>query len=61
MTQGRALITALRRRPMTTMQILELRISVSPWKRIAESLAPNERLIKTKNARGLLVYRVTRV
>jgi len=58
MTQGRQLISLLKRRGMTTMDLLQTRISVSPWKRIAEGLRPGERLHKTKNKRGLTVYRV---
>ena len=61
MTQGRQLIRALKRRGMTTMEMLQTGISVAPWKRVAEQLKPGERLVKTKNARGLLVYRVTSV
>lgn len=57
-TQGRRLIAMLKRRGMTTMDMLRTEISVSPWKRISESLQPNERLVKAKNKRGLNVYRV---
>ncbi|WP_421883237.1 hypothetical protein [Methylibium sp.] len=57
-TQGRKLITLLKRRAMTTMDMLRTEISVSPWKRISESLKAGERLEKTKNRRGLNVYRV---
>lgn len=60
MTQGRQLISLLKRRGMTTMDMLQTGISVSPWKRVAESLKADERLVKTKNARGLLVYRVAK-
>lgn len=58
MTQGRQLVSLLKRRRMTTMEMLQTGISVSPWKRVAEALQPNERLVKTKNAQGLMVYRV---
>lgn len=57
-TQGRRLIAMLKRRGMTTMDMLRTEISVSPWKRISESLQPNEKLVKAKNKRGLNVYRV---
>lgn len=60
MTQGRQLIRMLKRRGMTTMDLVQTGISVCPWRRIAEGLQPGERLVKTKNARGLIVYRVTR-
>lgn len=58
-TQGRQLISMLKRRGMTTMDMLMTGISVSPWKRVAESLAPTERLTKAKRQDGLTVYRVT--
>ena len=57
-TQGRKLIALLKRRSMTTMDMLRTEISVSPWRRIAESLKPGETLVKAKNKRGLNVYRV---
>lgn len=57
-TQGRKLIALLKRKSMTTMDMLRTEISVSPWKRISESLQPNEKLVKAKNKRGLNVYRV---
>lgn len=47
-SQGRRLIEALKRKPMTTMEMLQLGISVAPWKRIAESLQGTEQLIKYK-------------
>ncbi|EWS53311.1 hypothetical protein [Methylibium sp. T29] len=57
-TQGRRLIAMLKRRGMTTMDMLRTEISVSPWRRITESLKEDERLVKAKNKRGLTVYRV---
>jgi hypothetical protein len=57
-TQGRRLIAVLKRKSMTTMEMLSLGISVAPWKRIAEQLRPDEHLVKRKNERGLTVYRV---
>lgn len=57
-TQGRRLIRLLKRRGMTTLEMLQTGISVAPWKRIAESLRPNEVLLKQPNGRGLNVYRV---
>jgi hypothetical protein len=58
MTQGRTLIERLKRKGMTTMDMLMMGVSVAPWKRIAESLRPGEELVKHKNNRGLFVYRV---
>ena len=61
-TQGRRLIAILKRRGMTMMDLIQTGISVCPWKRIAESLKPGERLDNTrKNGRGLIVYRVVQV
>lgn len=57
-TQGRQLISMLKRRGMTTMDMLMTGISVSPWRRVTEQLRPTEKLVKTKNDRGLVVYRV---
>ena len=56
--QGRRLIAMLKKRGMTTMEMLQTGISTAPWKRIAECLTHEELLDKRKNARGLLVYRV---
>jgi hypothetical protein len=52
-TQGRMLIEALKRRPMTYLEMILLARSCSPWRRVSESLAENEKLIKTK--RGDLI------
>jgi hypothetical protein len=56
--QGRRLIALLKRRPMTTMQLLATGISVCPWKRCAECLHDGEQLIHSKRSDGLNVYRV---
>lgn len=56
-TQGRKLISALKRRGMTTLEMLQLGISVCPWKRISEALQPGELLVKQKKGR-YTVYRV---
>ena len=57
-TQGRRLIMLLKRRPMTTMQMLLTGVSCAPWKRISECLHPDEKLIHHKRHDGLNVYRV---
>jgi len=61
MTQGRQLVSMLKRKGMTTMEMLQTGVSVAPWKRVSESLRPDECLVKTKNNRGLTVYRVRTV
>ena len=48
----------LKRRGMTYMQMLSTGISTSPWKRVEECLKPTEVVRKTKNGRGLVVWRV---
>lgn len=57
-TQGRLLIERLKKKPHTYMDMLMVGISVSPWKRICESLRYGEQLVKMKNARGLTTWRV---
>lgn len=42
------------------MDMLMMGVSTSPWKRVAEQLQAGECLLKTKNARGLTVYRVVK-
>ena len=59
-TQGRLLIAALKRKPHTYMDMLRHGVSVSPWKRVLESLREGETLVKTKNKRGLITWSVRR-
>ena len=58
-TQGRQLIDALRRRPMTYMEMLALGVSTCPHKRVRESLAADEVLVKQKRWMGGTRYLVT--
>jgi hypothetical protein len=58
MPQGRRLISALKRKPMTYGDMQALCISTSPQKRVVECLAANESIVKAKNAAGLVVWRV---
>jgi len=60
MTQGRRLIEALKRRPFTYLEMNMLGVSQCAWKRVSESLYPNEFIIKTKGADGLIRWRVRR-
>lgn len=57
-TQGRRLIEHLKRRPMTYLDMNVLGISVSPQKRIVESLAEDEQLVKARNFDGRTTWRV---
>lgn len=62
-TQAEVLFQHLRKRWMTTRDMLDLRISNSPWKRLSEGqhhLRPGERIVKKPNAKGLVCYRVVR-
>ena len=58
-TQGRVMIEALKRRPMTYRQMIEHGPGLSPWKRVKESLADGESVIVTEGADGLVRWRVT--
>ncbi len=65
MTQCEQLIRALRRRPMTYGDLLALRVSTSPWKRLSEAahlyLKPHESLDRFKRqCDGLTVFKIVR-
>jgi hypothetical protein len=57
-SQGRRLIALLKRKGMTSMELLCTGVSTCWWKRVSEALRPDELLVKRKNNSGLLVYRV---
>ncbi len=62
-TQGRRLIAALKRTPMTSMQLQMLGVSTCWWKRVRESLTEKENLIeclprKPVGGRSIKVYAV---
>lgn len=57
-TQGRRLIALLKRRSYSNLELMMTGISTSHHRRIAESLNDDETLVKTKDRRGLLRYRV---
>lgn len=61
-TQAERLFSHLRRKAMTTMEMLSLGISVAPWKRIVEGLhhlKPGEKLVKGSRD-GVRTYRVVK-
>ena len=60
-TQGRAVIEALKREPMTYRMMLNLGQGNSPWKRVVECLAGNEELQRLTNAANGLTYWRVRV
>jgi hypothetical protein len=57
-TQGRRLISVLKRRALTYLEMQALGISTSPQKRVVETLRDDERLIKALNGAGLVTWRV---
>lgn len=57
-TQGRLLIEQLKQRPHTYLDMLGYALSVSPWKRIVESLHCGEELVKAKDRQGRTTWRV---
>jgi hypothetical protein len=57
-TQGRRLIEAIKRKPMTYLEMNMLGISVCPHKRIAESLLQDEQLLKGADYDGHTTWRV---
>jgi hypothetical protein len=59
-TQGRRLIAALKRTPMTYGEMQRLGVSTSPQKRVMEQLREDEQVIRAKGADGLVRWRVVR-
>jgi hypothetical protein len=57
-TQGRRLISLLKRRRYSSMELQMTGISVCWWKRVDECLHPHEKLDGKKAGDGLLRYRV---
>ena len=47
-TQGRRLISLLKRRALTYREMLQASESCSPWRRIDEALGHDEQLVKGK-------------
>ena len=64
-TQAAQLVAAIRKHPHTYGDLLALRISTSPWKRLSEAahlyLRPHESLTRFKRERdGLTVFKIVR-
>jgi predicted transcriptional regulator len=63
-TQGRRLIAALKRKPMTSMELQMMGVSTCWWKRVSESLQEDEKLLdhwrKTVNGKTIKVYGVVK-
>lgn len=64
-TQGRKLIAMLKRRGMTTMEMLQTGISTCPWKMVSECLSEREMLKigrrTLESGRTVNVYRVVAI
>ncbi len=60
-TQGRDLIRMLKKRPMTYREMLNASASVSPWRRVVESLADGEFIAKGTNRQGWTTWRVVSI
>lgn len=60
-TQGDILAQALKREPMTYLEMLSLCVSTAPWKRIGEWLDSHDswKLVKGQR-RGLVTWRIVR-
>ena len=58
MTQGRRLIALLKRRAHTYLEMNLTGISVSPHKRIVETLRDSEQLVKGRDKQGRTTWRV---
>ncbi len=56
-SQGRRLVQLLKRKAMTYMEMNMLGISVSPHKRVAESLRADEQVVKGER-NGMTTWRV---
>lgn len=60
MTQAQRLIAAIRRRPMTYMELQDLHVSTSPHKRISEAghkfLRPGEQIVRKTGKDGLVRF-----
>ena len=64
-TQAEQLVRALRKHPHTYGDLLALRVSTSPWKRLSEAahlyLRPHEKLDRFKREKdGLVVFKIVR-
>lgn len=64
MTQAHLLVNAIRRRPMTYLELEALKVSACPWKRISESghrwLKAGEQIVRKTGRDGLVRIAVVR-
>lgn len=57
-TQGRLVIDALKKKPHTYLEMIQLGCGLSPWKRVKECLAFDEEVIVTEGTDGLVRWSV---
>ena len=57
-TQGRRIIAALKRKPMTYLEMHRLGVSTCPHKRVSEQLREDEQIVKARGTDGLVRWRV---
>lgn len=58
--QGDKLVSMLKKRGMTTLEMVQTGISVCPWKRLVEAMPEGWRLDKSQRRGRHIVYRVVK-
>ena len=59
-SQGDKLVSMLKRRGMTTLELIQTGISVCPWRRVSECLPEGWKLDKSQRNGRHIVYRVVK-
>jgi hypothetical protein len=62
-TQGRLILAALKRRPLTYAAMLALGVGLSPWKRVKEAIRHDPEwtiVVTTRKRDGLVEWRAVR-
>ena len=58
--QGDKLVEILKKRGLTTLEMIQLGISVCPWKRLSECIPPGWKLDKSERKGRHIVYRIVK-
>jgi len=58
--QGDKLVSMLKRKGMTTLELIQTGISVCPWKRLKEAMPEGWKLDKSQRRGRHIVYRVVK-
>ena len=58
--QGDKLVSMLKRKGMTTLELIQTGISVCPWRRVSECLPDGWKLDKSQRKGRHIVYRVVK-